>query len=340
MKGKAKIVAISLLIFISIWATGCGNEGDDSVQVEGENISQTEKQLEKMEAKEPIKVTVSFYPYYDFSKTIGGANIIVKQMVPDGADPHSYEPSPRDLIELEESDVFIFNGFDMEPWIADVLELIKDTDIVVVQASDLVEGRKYDHDHSHDHNHNHDHDHNHNHDHGEFDPHIWTDPINVIKIAEEIKEIFAQMDPDRHHEYELNFRDFEAKLLDLNNEFKSIMEEAHTNIILVSHSAFGYLADRHGIKEIAVTGITPHAEPNPGRLAELTKLARENELTYIFFESLANPRTAEVLAEEAGLEPLMLYNLEGLTPEQKVSEEDYISLMKKNAEAIRKALTE
>ncbi|SDY35204.1 metal ABC transporter solute-binding protein, Zn/Mn family [Tindallia californiensis] len=337
MKGKKNIAIISLIIFVSIWFWGCSSEDVGGMQeVEEEKASQAEHQIEKTDTKEPIKVTVSFYPYYDFSKAIGGENITVKQMVPDGADPHSYEPSPRDLIELEGSDVFIFNGFDMEPWIADVLELIKGKDIVVVKASELIEGREYDHDHDHDHSH----DHNHDHDHGEFDPHIWTDPMNVIKIAEEIKEIFAQIDPDRHHEYALNFKDFEAKLLNLNHEFESIMEEAHTNIILVSHSAFGYLADRHGIKEIAVTGITPHAEPNPGRLAELTKLARENELKYIFFESLANPRTAEVLAEEAGLKPLMLYNLEGLTADQKEAEEDYISLMEKNVEAIRKALTE
>ncbi len=326
MKNRRLFMLIAVLT-IAVAFAGCGN-GTLQTGDEGQIDENRDEEVEKVEEiPDPIKVIASFYPYYDFAKVIGGDRVSVKQMVPDGADPHSYEPSPRDLVELEKTDVFIYNGLDMEPWIDGVLNMLENTDALIINASELVEVREY-------------HDHDHDHDHGEYDPHIWTDPMNAMLISEKISIVLQEKDPDNSQQYQGSFEEFEKKLMEIHHSFEEMMQEAHTDIILVSHSAFGYLADRHGITEITVTGISPHAEPNPGRLAELTKIAREYDLEHIFFETLANPRTAEVLAEEAGLEPLMLYNVEGLTKEQKEAGENYVSLMKKNVEALRKALAE
>ena len=347
---KGKIRAILALILMLMMVAGCGQ--DPASVDEQEDVPEVEQMVE---AEPALSVVASFYPYYDVMSKIGGERVLVFQMIPDGADPHSFEPSPRDLIQLEEAQVFLFNGLEMEHWLERVLSLLEGSETVLVKAGDLVEILPYtehehghdDHDHDHhDHNHhdhNHhdhdDHDHDdHDHLHGEWDPHIWTDPNNMKVIGEKIMSIFVDLDPEGEAVYAENFQVYADRLAELDSQFSELAAEADTTVLLVSHSAFGYWANRYGFSEIAVTGISPHEEPNPGRLAELTELARDYKLEYIFFETLANPRTAEVLAHEAGLTPLMLYNLEGLTGEQREAGEDYFSLMTKNLETLRKAL--
>jgi zinc transport system substrate-binding protein len=159
-------------------------------------------------------------------------------------------------------------------------------------------------------------------------------------IAGELTAVFSSLDPENAAVYEENYTIYAAAIDELDEAFRRLEEEADQKVMLVSHSAFGYLAHRYGFKEIAVTGVNPHSEPNPGRLAELVNLAGEHELEYIFFETLANPKTAEVLAAEAGLTPLMLHNLEGLTVEQREAGEDYFSLMHENVRTLRQAMVE
>jgi zinc transport system substrate-binding protein len=301
---------------------GCTKAPDTIEIIEGTDVE-----------KDLLKVYTSFYPYYDFAKNVGGDNIQMNAIVPDGTEPHSFEPSPKTIAELEKADVFIYNGLDMEPWLDKVLHLLEGNDIYIVDASNAVELINYGEE-----DHDDDHDEDDIDEHGEYDPHIWVDPINVIYISEEIKEAFVEVDPSNKGAYEERFNNFKGKLEKLDEAFKEGLKDATERKIIVSHSAFGYLAKRYDIEEISVAGISPSAEPSPKRLAELTKIANENKIDYIFFEALANVKTAEVLANEANLEVLTLYNAEGLTEEQKSSGEDYISLMYKNLETLKKAL--
>jgi len=321
MKNSFKNIFI-VLIIISLVMVGCTNDPNTIGVIE-----------EVSEEPNLLKVYTSFYPYYDFSKNVGGDIVQINTIVPSGTEPHSFEPSPKTIAELEKADVFIYNGLDMEPWLDKVLNLLEGNDIYIVDASSAVELINYGKE-----NHGHDHDDEDDDDHGQYDPHIWVDPINVVHISQMIKKAFVEVDYSNKDIYEENFNDFKDKLEKLDKAFKEELKHATERKIIVSHSAFGYLAKRHGIEEIAVAGISPNAEPNPKRLAELTKLARSNKIDYIFFEALASVKTAEVLAKEANLQILTLYNVEGLTDEQKSSGEDYISLMYKNLETLKKAL--
>lgn len=339
MKDSLRKIIIFLIIS-SLVLVGCANDPNTNGTIAGGN-----------EQSDSIKVYASFYPYYDFANNIGGENIDINIIVPAATEPHSFEPSPKVIADLESADVFIYNGLDMEPWLDKVLTLLEGKDIYLLDASRTVDLIKYgdeghhdhdDHTHDHDENHSHDHDYdneeNNDHDHGEYDPHIWVDPNNAIKICENIKEAFVQVDPDNKDVYEKRFNNYKVELEKLDSEFREGLSDATERKIIVSHSAFGYLAKRYNIEEIAVAGISPHAEPSPKRLAELTKVAKNNKIDYIFFEALASVRTAEILANEANLEILTLYNIEGLTEEQKQNGEDYISLMYKNLETLKKAL--
>ena len=334
---------MAILLAAALVLSGCSQSpAPPEEPADAEVLPEEPEQVEDIEPA--LLVMASFYPYYDMARKIGGELVEVNQMVPDGVDPHSYEPSPRDLIQLEESHVFIYNGLEMEIWLEGALYLLEDSEARLIEAGELVEllpfgGNDDDHDHGHDHDHDHDHDDDDDdHHHGDWDPHIWTDPMNMKTIAGELAAILSDLDPANASVYQENYDTYAAAIDELDEALKSLAENADQKIMLVSHSAFGYLAERYGFREIAVAGVNPHAEPNPGRLAELVRLAREYELEYIFFETLANPRTAEVLANEAGLTPLMLQNLEGLTQEQRDAGEDYFSLMHENISTLRQAM--
>lgn len=321
------------LIMILFLAVGCTNQAKPLETVDGEKESQ-----------KTIQVFASFYPYYDFAREIGGEHVKITTIVPSGTEPHSFEPSPKTIADLERADIFIYNGLDMEPWVEKVLVLLEGQDIKVIDASKSVEvltlgEERHEEDHHHEGD-DHDHEDEEEHKHGLYDPHIWVDPVNVIQISEVIKEAFVDMDPDHQPIYEENYNRLKAELEKLNDQFIEELKGATNRKIIVSHSAFGYLAKRYGIEEIAVAGISPNAEPSPKRLAELTKLAKEHNIKYIFFEALANVKTAEVLANEAGLQVLTLYNIEGLTEEQKKNGDHYISIMYQNLETLKKALVD
>ncbi|HZK37793.1 MAG TPA: zinc ABC transporter substrate-binding protein [Clostridia bacterium] len=306
---------ITFLIIIFLLLSGCNKNATQIIE------NKEEKRL---------NVYASFYPYYDFAKRIGGESVDVHIIIPSGTEPHSFEPSARVIAQLEQADVFIYNGAYMEPWIDKVFNLLEGKDIYLVDASKSVElisyGKGPDDENSSEHHH------------GEYDPHIWVDPVNVIYISEEIKDTFIRADNKNKDIYEENFNAFRGELQDLDTAFREGLKDAAERKIIVSHSAFGYLAKRYNLEQIAVAGISPHAEPSPKRLAELVKVARDNNMDYIFLEALASVKTAEVLAEEANLEVLTLYIVEGLTTEQQNEGEDYISLMYKNVETLKKAL--
>lgn len=310
---------IAFLIIASLLLLGCTKNQNTMRIIKNRN-----------EKEKRLKVYTSFYPYYDFARKIGGDRIEVYTVIPSGAEPHSFEPSSKVIAQLEQADVFIYNGVLMEPWIDKVLNLLEGKNIYLVDASKSVElisyNKEYNDKNSDEHHH------------GQYDPHIWVDPINAIHISEKIKDTFVKADDSNKDIYEENFDDFKKELQELDMAFKERLKNAAERKIIVSHSAFGYLAKRYNIEQIAVAGISPHAEPSPKRLTELIKIAGDNGIDYIFLEALASVKTAEVLAKEANLEILTLYIVEGLTEEQQNKGEDYISLMYKNVEALRKAL--
>ena len=320
---KALLKCGVIILVLSYILVGCSPMNSTGKEIPNDPNLEVKDAIETK-----VKIYASFYPLYDFAKKVGGDLVDVQVVVGDGVDPHSFDPSPRLIAEMETADIFIYNGLGMEPWVEGVLENLKDKGIIIIQASKGLDIMDYHEEGEHKHNH------------GQQDPHIWMDPMNTIKISEGVKEALVGMDSDNAQIYEENFIKFKGDIENLDDDFKEALRDVKNRKILVSHSAFRYLARRYDLEEIAVSGVSPHEEPSPTRLAELTKEAEKHNLKYIFFESLANPKTAETLGKEAGLEVLMLYNMEGLTKEQRQEGEDYISLMYKNLENLKKALVE
>ena len=161
------------------------------------------------------------------------------------------------------------------------------------------------------------------------DPHVWLDPIRYAEIAERIGE-----ELDRRPEAER----FAAKLRALDGEFRRGLSHCERHEIVTSHAAFGYLAERYGLEQVAITGIAPEAEPTPRELEDVVREVQAVGATTIFFETLVSPRLAETVAREVGAKTAVLDPLEGLTKQEVGAGEDYFSIMRENLAALRKAL--
>lgn len=292
------------------------------------------------------QVFISVFPLRDLVEIVAGEGLEVKQVVPTGADAHGYEPSPRRIAELEQADIFFYIGLGLEPWAEKAVENLEHIGIPVVELSSAARLRKIDDQHEHENQeqgHNsesqaEDDHHHHHHNHSGYDPHVWLDPENMIRMARLVKEELTALYPDQEEVFSQNFDSYQERVRELDKEFKRVLENRHSDYILTSHAAFGYLADRYGLKQLSVAGISPHAEPSPHALIRLLGEVEKHDLQFIFLETLASPATAEVLAREADLEILILNPLEGLTREEQQRGEDYFSLMRENLDNLKKAL--
>ena len=178
----------------------------------------------------------------------------------------------------------------------------------------------------------------HGHDHGDFDPHVWLDPYRSIALAENIKNTLVELKPDAKEEFEKNFETLKTELQKLDEEFHQLADSKENPEMIVSHAAYGYWEEVYGIHQIPITGLSPSVEPSQKDLEAIIKIANEKQIKYILFEQNVTPKVAEIVQKEINAEPLYLHNLESLTEKDRQNEEDYFSLMRKNLEALDKAL--
>ncbi|MDF1507084.1 zinc ABC transporter substrate-binding protein [Robertmurraya sp. DFI.2.37] len=206
------------------------------------------------------------------------------------------------------------------------------------------EEHEHEHDDKHEHSaeeHEHEHgvdEHEHNHDHGGIDPHIWLDPTRAVKLAENIKIALIELNPDAQEYFENNFVALADELTTLDQQFKDLVESKNNPEILVSHAAYGYWEERYGIKQIAVSGLTPANEPSQRELKKIAELAQEKQLKYILFEQNVTSKIAEIVKNEIGATPLYLYTMESISEDERNNGEDYFSLMNKNLSTLEQAL--
>ncbi len=280
-----------------------------------------------------LKVATSTYPMYYIAEEIGKEIIDLDILIPIGVDPHDYELSLKEMKELEDTDLFLYNGAGLENWGEKVASDLKAKGKITIDAStkvDLIDASD-EHDEQEEHE---------NESHGSKDPHIWLDPINMEKIAKDLTEQLKILDEKNSDLYQTNYVEFKEKIDALDLDYKEQLKNKKQNTILVSHKAFSYLANRYGLEQISVTGISPHAEPSPKSISKLIDITREKNLEYIFFEVLSSPKSVQTIANEANLKVLTLNPLGGITKDQFDSGIDYIDIMEENLANLKKALVD
>lgn len=266
-------------------------------------------------------VVASFYPLAEAAGRVGGDLVDVVNLTPPGIEPHDLELAPDDLEAIASAEVLLYLGGGFQPaiedavgtaegWVVDVIQGVSTRPPPPDEADEAVTA----------------------------DPHVWLDPTRFTKIVDTVRAALAEADPDNAEVYAANAEAYVRELDDLDEDLGLALSSCDRRTIVVSHDAFGYLADAYGLTQVAISGLSPESEPDARRLAELKALVEREGVTTIFSEELVSPEVAETLAREAGVQTGVLNPIEGLTGEQTAAGEDYVSLMLENLDALRGAL--
>jgi zinc transport system substrate-binding protein len=261
-----------------------------------------------------INVVTSFYPLYEFSKRIGGEKADVSILVPAGAEPHDWEPGPQDIIKIESAQIFVYNGAGLEPYVDKIITKTESQKLIVVDSSEGIDLIKEG---------------------GTPDPHIWLDPVLAKHQVDAIEKAFIKADPKNSDYYMANSQALRQDLDALDANISNELAPARKKVFITAHAAFGYFAKRYGLMQIAIAGLSPDIEPSPAKIAEIIKLAQENKMKYIFFETLVSPKLSETIAKETGAQTLVLNPIEGLSEDQIKHGENYFTLMRDNAKNLK-----
>lgn len=288
---------------------------------------------------EKIPVLTTIYPLYDFARQVGGERVVVTRLLPAGAEPHDWEPTAGDMAELSRAKVFIYNGAGLEPWVDRQLGMLADKGVKVVEAGRGLELISASPEHRHENpaagnamegsGHS---------DESAVDPHVWLDPVQAQEIVRHIRDAFMAVDPAHASYYSSRAEAYNAKLSALDREYREAAQSFKSRDIVTSHAAFDYLARRYGLRQIPVMGLSPESEPDAAGLRRVVAFCRENNVRYIFFETLVSPKLAETVAREVGARTLVLNPIEGLTPEEEARGENYLSIMRQNLANLKIAL--
>lgn len=313
---------LGILLFI---VTGCSSSSEKKPTTDTATEATTKKQL---------AVVTTFYPMYEFTRQVAGDLANVTLMVPAGTDTHHYEPSAKDLATISGADLFIYNSPAMEIWVPDVLKALGEEDMTIVQAAegiDMIEESDEEEDdeeiseqgdaHAH----------------GE-DPHVWLDPVLAQREIQTIKEAFIQKDPKNQSTYEQNASRYIDQLNALHNDYQTAFTGAKNRIFITQHAAFGYLAARYNLTQLSIAGFSTENEPSPAQIAKITQLIYKHDIPVIYRNSDAAQGSSDALAQEAGVKVETLNALESMTEKEMEEGEDYLSVMRKNLDALKQSI--
>ncbi len=280
-----------------------------------------------------IKVVASLFPQYDFAKQIAKDKADVSLLLPPGTESHTFDPSPQDILNISNSDVFLYTGKEMEPWADKIIGSVKNNNLIVCNVSEGIELKKNVAHSNHLHNHDGHYEHN-------FDPHIWLDPTLAIKMVDNITATFCQKDPQNEEYYKNNAKEYKKKLSDLDVSFKSMIASSKRHSIVFSgRFAHLYFINRYKLDYMsAYDSCSTEAEPSVKKISEVIIFIKRNNIPAIYYEEFTEPKIAKSISEQTGAKPLKFSTLHNVTKEQLESNSTYIDLMLENLENLRQGL--
>lgn len=259
------------------------------------------------------QVVAAFYPLEFVAERVGGEQVEVTSLTGSGVEPHDVELNPRDVAAVSDADVVVYlSGF--QPAVDQAVEQTGPR--YVVDAADysgpaLTVA-------------------------GDADPHFWLDPTRLTTVAGAVADQLAAADPDSAETYATNAKALATDLARLDAELADGLASCRQRSLVTAHTAFGYLADRYGLEQVGVAGVSPEDEPSATDLAEISRFVAANDVTTIFTEPLTSPAVADTVARETGAQTAVLDPLEGLTAES--AGNDYLAVMRSNLAALRDGL--
>jgi len=251
-------------------------------------------------------VVAAFYPLAYAAERLGGPAFDVTNLTPPGAEPHDLELTPQEVARIQEASIVLYLSHGFQPAVSKAVEQAQGTKVDILAGLPLHAGQEA----------------------GlTADPHVWLDPILFSRVVTRIGTALGRPSAS-----------LVADLRKLDREYRRGLRDCKRHEIVTSHAAFGYLAARYGLEQVSITGLAPEAEPTPKQLAHVIQVVRRTHATTVFFETLVSPRLADTVAREVGARTAVLDPIEGLKPVEQKRGDNYLTLMRRNLAALRKAL--
>lgn len=288
-------------------------------------------QIQQYEQTDDEKLTVAttIFPYYDFARAVAGDLINLELIIPAGRDSHSFEPTPADMITIEQADLFLYNGGEMERWLDDLLETARENGKENLRMMDyvqtdeehplegmLIRGAE---------------------EHHEFDEHIWTSPKNAMLLLQKINETLQQLDPAHAAQFEANTQAYMEQLKQLDQTFESIVANASKKIMIFGDKfPFYYFARDYGLEcYAAFPGCSTETEPSAKTMAYLIDKTKEEQVGAIYYLELSTHKVADAIGQTTGVASLLFHSCHNVTREEFESGVTYVQLMNQNAEYLK-----
>ena len=252
-------------------------------------------------------MVAAFYPLAYAAERLGGPGFDVTNLTPPGAEPHDLELAPQEVARIQTASVVLYLSHGFQPAVSKAVEQAKGKKVDILSGLPLHAAEEA----------------------GlTADPHVWLDPILFSRVVMRIGTSLGRSSSS-----------LVADLHKLDRDYRRGLRDCKRHEVVTSHAAFGYLAARYGLQQVSITGLTPETEPTPKQLAHVIQVVQQTHATTVFFETLVSPRLADTVAREVGARTAVLDPIEGLTPAEKQRGDDYLTLMRRNLAALRKALT-
>ncbi len=305
---------------------------------------------EKFEQKKYSVVSTSF-PGYDFARAVTkNTNISTKMLVKPGAETHTYEPTPQDIIDIKNADMFIYVGGDSDTWVEKILKdvdskkthVVKLIDLVSTVNEEIVEGMEdddHDHKHSHDHDHSHSHDHDHDHDEDEveIEEHVWTSPKKAMEIVKKIAKVASEIDAAEEAKINDNAEKYVAEIAQVDKDLHQAIDGKISEIVVADRFPFRYFADEFGLKYAAAfSGCSEQTEASAKTISFLINKVKQDKVKKIYKIELSNGKIAETVSKDTGAEVLELHSAHNVTADDFSKGVTYVDLMKRNLAALSK----
>jgi zinc transport system substrate-binding protein len=278
-----------------------------------------------------ISITATIFPLYDFVRQIAGDRVNLSMLLPPGAESHSFEPSPKDIITIQNSDIFIYAGGESDAWVDRILEsmntdkmrILTMIDTVGAVEEEIVEGMEEEDEEE-----------------IAYDEHVWTSPKNAILIVNAITELLCETDYANAAFYRQNAQTYTEQLEELDKQFQSVVNGAkRKTIVFADRFPFRYFADAYGLSYFAAfPGCSTETEPSAATVAFLINKIKAEKIPVIFHIELSNERMADTISDETGAKKLLLHACHNITKRDFDAGLGYLDFMRRNVENLREAL--
>ena len=337
-KRAAVVLSVLSVLCLAVFCGGCAGAISGTDQETKDGPGQDNR----------LRVVTTIFPPYDFVREIAVDRADLKMLLKPGEESHSYEPTPQDIIAIQDCDIFIYTGGENDVWVEDILSSMPDNDRLTLRLTDCVETVEEEHVEGMKESGGHEHEEDEaNADHEEepetvheIDEHVWTSPVNASVITGEICRLLCRADPENGSVYEENAAAYQEELAGLDGQFRDVVAHAERRVLIFGDRfPFRYFADEYGLDYFAAfPGCAGDTEPSAATMVFLIRKAQEEQVPSVLKMELSNADIANAVAEAAGTDVRVFYSCHNLSADDFENGETYLSMMQKNVETLKEVL--